>query len=84
MSFDGIEWDPQPMVGEDVVDPAESYYKPKKCEQCGREGTRGFKTLAPPPFEGCTLPPITLCANANACRRRWPKVSEDYLDRLLG
>lgn len=39
------------------------------CEQCGRIGRRGFKTLADDEH-GIS---ITVCANKNACRKRWPK-----------
>jgi hypothetical protein len=39
----------------------------QRCEQCGRVGTRGFKTI--PATEYTT--PITVCANGNACRKRW-------------
>lgn len=39
------------------------------CEQCGRVGKRGFKNLIDPS--------ITLCANKNACRKRWPKPACD-------
>ena len=42
----------------------------KRCAQCGRVGVRGFKTLKPGDFGG---PPLTLCSNKNACRKRWPK-----------
>lgn len=41
----------------------------KRCEQCGRVGTRGFKTLAA--SEG--IPSITVCTTQGACRKRWPK-----------
>ena len=48
----------------------------QRCAQCGREDTRGFRTLVVPPGEGpyVPLPPITVCSNENACRKRWPKV----------
>ena len=39
------------------------------CEQCGRIGKRGFKNLIDPA--------ITVCANKNACRKRWPKPARD-------
>jgi len=39
------------------------------CEQCGRVGKRGFKNLIDPS--------ITVCANKNACRKRWPKPVRD-------
>lgn len=47
---------------------------PKRCEQCGRVGTRDFKT-----YGGFTderwgyIEPITVCGATKACRRRWPK-----------
>jgi hypothetical protein len=50
------------------------------CEQCGRVGTRGFKTLITF-LDGRAVGPITVCSNTNACRKRWPKVSDDELDR---
>jgi hypothetical protein len=44
----------------------------KKCDQCGRTGTRLFETLTAPGF-----PPITLCTAKAACRKRWPKPARD-------
>jgi hypothetical protein len=41
----------------------------KTCEQCGRIGTRGF-TLYP---ATAVWRQIVVCANVNACRKRWPK-----------
>lgn len=49
-----------------------------RCEQCGRVGTRGFKRY--PTFTHHmfgAIPPITVCSNTNACRKRWPKVLVD-------
>jgi ribosomal protein L28 len=52
----------------------------RRCEQCGREGVRGFRTI-PAVFvdwlqgrgvEPFWNPPITVCAAEKACRRRWP------------
>jgi hypothetical protein len=40
----------------------------QRCEQCGRTGTRGFRTLKAP-----GVPEITVCASDGACRKRWPK-----------
>jgi len=40
----------------------------RRCEQCGRLGTRGYRTL--PATEH--TPEIWLCVAAGACRRRWP------------
>lgn len=39
-----------------------------RCAQCGREGERGFKII--PSDDGR---PYVVCANANACRKRWPR-----------
>jgi hypothetical protein len=57
----------------------------QRCEQCGRVGTRGFKTVGGEyEFEGRLVgQSYTVCASTQACRRRWPKRSEDELDRLL-
>jgi len=41
----------------------------RHCEQCGRIGKRGFKNHIDPS--------ITVCANKNACRKRWPKPARD-------
>ena len=41
----------------------------RRCDQCGRVGKRGFKNLIDPS--------ITVCANKNACRKRWPKPVQD-------
>lgn len=46
----------------------------QRCEQCGRVGTRGFKTLM---SDLAGVPRITTCSNLNACRRRWPKPARD-------
>lgn len=40
------------------------------CQQCGRIGRRGFTTYPPGDFGG---PPLTVCANKTACRKRRPK-----------
>lgn len=49
----------------------------RHCEQCGRTGTRGFTTIPgvtlPHPTLNLATDPITICANKNACRKRWPK-----------
>jgi hypothetical protein len=47
----------------------------KRCEQCGRTGTRQFTTYPGDPIKG--VPPITVCAVINACRSRWPRRAED-------
>lgn len=40
------------------------------CEQCGRVGTRGFRTLK----ADCPgIPEITVCTSGSACRKRWPR-----------
>ena len=39
------------------------------CEQCRRIGKRGFKNFIDPS--------ITVCANKNACRKRWPTPARD-------
>ncbi|MGW8703296.1 DNA translocase FtsK [Streptomyces eurythermus] len=41
----------------------------KYCEQCARVGRRGFRTLTNDEH-GIS---VTVCANKNACRKRWPK-----------
>ncbi|KAB8162940.1 hypothetical protein FH609_004230 [Streptomyces sp. 3MP-14] len=38
----------------------------RRCEQCGRTGTRQFRVLP-------AVPPIIVCVNRAACRRRWPR-----------
>lgn len=45
----------------------------KTCDQCGRVGTRGFKTI-PANHEGKTdgIQSFTVCARPKACRKRWP------------
>jgi hypothetical protein len=54
----------------------------KRCEQCGREGTRGFKVIEPFPlpegYEGQTEPYIT-CASLTACRKRWVATRDSEL-----
>lgn len=45
----------------------------RRCEQCGRIGKRGFRTLA---AEERDIR-ITVCANKSACRKRWPKPARD-------
>lgn len=47
--------------------------KAKTCEQCGRVGTRGFRTQEP----GQGFKPLTTCSNVPACQRRWPKPKRD-------
>jgi hypothetical protein len=44
----------------------------RRCEQCGREGTRFFTTLAAP-----GVAPITVCTAKAACRKRRPKPPRD-------
>lgn len=49
-----------------------------RCEQCGREGTRGFTVWPETPVtlgDGAVqiIPEFTMCSNKSACRRRWPK-----------
>ncbi|MBM4819809.1 MULTISPECIES: DNA translocase FtsK [Streptomyces] len=44
------------------------------CQQCGRIGRRGFRVY---PSSDFGAPPITVCANKNACRKRWPKPLRD-------
>lgn len=45
----------------------------QRCSQCGRSGTRGFRTLTSVEQRIS----ITVCANTNACRKRWPKPRRD-------
>lgn len=54
------------------------------CAQCGRVGTRAFKTLPavyvdwrPCGVEPFWTDPITICAAVAACRRRWPRRLEE-------
>jgi hypothetical protein len=47
--------------------------EPQRCSQCGRNGTHGFTTLANEEHQIS----ITVCANKNACRKRWPKPARD-------
>lgn len=47
--------------------------EPQRCEQCGRSGARGFKTLTADEH-GIS---ITVCSNKTACRKRWPKPPRD-------
>lgn len=42
-----------------------------RCSQCGRVGTRGFRTM--PADDALGVPAITVCANTTACAKRWPK-----------
>lgn len=44
----------------------------KRCDQCGRTGTRLFQTLTAP-----GVPPITVCTAKAACRQRRPKPPVD-------
>lgn len=60
-----------------------------RCEQCGREGTREFTTVGgfwrkidPRDNEPAWIPFVTVCANKNACQKRWPRPTDDHLDRL--
>jgi hypothetical protein len=61
------------------------------CAQCGREGTREFTTVGgfwdhamfPEDNEPVWVPFITVCANRDACRKRWPRETEDALDARL-
>lgn len=41
----------------------------QRCSQCGRLGVRGYRMLTNDEHDIR----ITLCANKNACRKRWPK-----------
>lgn len=43
------------------------------CEQCGRIGRRGYRTLADDEH-GIR---IVVCSNQGACRKRWPKPACD-------
>lgn len=43
------------------------------CEQCGRIGRRGFRTLASEEQDVR----ITVCTAKAACRKRWPKPARD-------
>jgi len=45
----------------------------QRCSQCGRVGTRGFRTLTNEEHRIS----ITVCANKGACRLRWPKPARD-------
>lgn len=42
--------------------------KLKRCSQCGRLGTRGYRTLTNDEHRIS----VTVCANKTACRKRWP------------
>jgi len=59
-----------------------------RCEQCGREGSREFKTLGGfwswVANEQVWVPFVTVCANENACRKRWPRETEDAREARLG
>lgn len=46
-----------------------------RCQQCGRVGVRGFTRL--PSEAADSFPPIIVCANKDACRKRWPKLAGD-------
>lgn len=52
--------------------------KRERCEQCGREGVRGFKTY--PSDEKTGQWAITVCANENACQKRWRIPTDDEMD----
>ncbi|NUS82704.1 MAG: hypothetical protein HOY75_08120 [Streptomyces sp.] len=43
------------------------------CEQCGRVGKRGYRTLTRDEQDIS----ITVCANKGACRKRWPNPPRD-------
>jgi hypothetical protein len=45
----------------------------QRCEQCGRTGTRGFRTLTNDEHRIR----ITVCSNKTACRKRWPRQLRD-------
>lgn len=47
---------------------------PRQCDQCGRTGTRQFRTLD---MSHIGAPDMVLCTNKNACRRRWPRPTRD-------
>lgn len=54
----------------------------QRCEQCGRAGTRGFRTIHVEPWvrDGVTLVTehdYTECASRAACMKRWPKTARD-------
>lgn len=56
-----------------------------RCEQCGREGTRGFTTIpagvyAHPTYGPIEYPAITVCTGKIACRRRWPHRAEEVYE----
>jgi hypothetical protein len=44
------------------------------CQQCGRVGRQGFQVYPSGDFGG---PPLTVCVNKNACRKRRPKPLRD-------
>lgn len=44
----------------------------KRCDQCGRIGTRLFQTHTAPGIK-----PITVCMARTACRKRWPRTNRD-------
>lgn len=53
----------------------------RRCEQCGRTGTRGFRSFpdADVIHDGkvaVKARSMTECANKAACRKRWPKPSQ--------
>lgn len=73
-----------------VTTPADT----QKCELCGREGTRGFKTTEDstaniPGIGEVGVPASTICKGRVACRRRqWratpPKARQQWRDALEG
>lgn len=55
---------------------------PRRCDQCGRVGSRGFRSLPAEPIElnGMVVveaDQFTECAAKAACRKRWPKPAGD-------
>lgn len=59
----------------------------QSCCQCGRKGTRGFRAipatrithLGEPHF---SVGPFVVCASQSACMKRWPRVTDDQLERM--
>jgi hypothetical protein len=48
-------------------DPSDQNPRKRRCSQCGREGTGGFLWLTH------STPFLVICANKDACRRRYEK-----------
>lgn len=57
----------------------------KRCEQCGRTGTRGFRffpaedVIFDDAGQVAIIPALSMteCANKTACRKRWPKTRDE-------